>query len=676
MVDTSDSSFSYVEEFSEDSEYDSSFYETYVENEILVDFGDDEETMDELTEISEAAVDSEATGGGVAAGSEAAIHSEVQMQASNSKAVSDVWKFFTRKEKITKDQSGNEIIKQIILCNVGQYELSSNNSTTTLERHLKSKHHDAYIEFCENKITIEFWSAEMHKAKHELFVNWVITDQQPFTIVSNLSFQKFLSSIQPRYKLPSRNTLKEMIMDKFKAAQTEVLNYLQLSTSKVSLTIDMWTSISALGILAITVHYINDNWQFEHFVLDVSYVPSPHDSTTIKNAVLKITDKLNISSRLIGITTDNEAKMLAAVRKIKENLELPYFKHYRCTAHILNLVVKAALETNNISILIKKLCTFISTVRNSPKQMDKLKDYFSIEHVPFKIPLPDIITRWNYTYYMIERAVEIKPFLNHLVNNLPVLANNWPTNEEWLIFNDLLDLLKPFALATKVISASSYPMIGEVKWLFWGIKNHLERFHDDYPLQSQVDEMKKVFDYYFDQVNQLLHIPAFFDSRYKKSAYGRMTQENILKPIQIAMNNYKNSDITSENNTNAIQNLQYQFNNLSTSETRNYFQSLFMPEDQNQQSIRITNELEIYFNSNSPSLDIMPLEWWKIHSSEYPILSQMAKDYLTIMSTSVPCEQLFSIAGKQITQTRNKLNPDTTRACLCLKSWLEQEIIK
>ena len=73
--------------------------------------------------------------------------------------------------------------------------------------------------------------------------------------------------------------------------------------------------------------------------------------------------------------------------------------------------------------------------------------------------------------------------------------------------------------------------------------------------------------------------------------------------------------------------------------------------NQNNRSIGIENELEIYFSSNPPSLDIMPLEWWKIHSSKYPILSQMAKDYRTVMSTSVPCKQLFSIAGKQIIPT-------------------------
>ena len=55
--------------------------------------------------------------------------------------------------------------------------------------------------------------------------------------------------------------------------------------------------------------------------------------------------------------------------------------------------------------------------------------------------------------------------------------------------------------------------------------------------------------------------------------------------------------------------------------------------------------------STTPSDDIMLSDWWKLHESEYPVLSKMAKDYLAVMSTSVPCEQFFSIAGKQITQT-------------------------
>jgi hypothetical protein len=86
-----------------------------------------------------------------------------------------------------------------------------------------------------------------------------------------------------------------------------------------------------------------------------------------------------------------------------------------------------------------------------------------------------------------------------------------------------------------------------------------------------------------------------------------MSRENILQPIQIAMDNYKELAITPINDEdNRVEDLQYRLNNLLTSETRNYFLNLFMP-DQNQQFS--TNELDIYFDSNSPSLDIVPLEW-------------------------------------------------------------------
>jgi inhibitor of KinA sporulation pathway (predicted exonuclease) len=73
-------------------------------------------------------------------------------------------------------------------------------------------------------------------------------------------------------------------------------------------------------------------------------------------------------------------------------------------------------------------------------------------------------------------------------------------------------------------------------------------------------------------------------------------------------------------------------------------------------------------------INIDPLSWWKVHQKEYPILSLMAKDFLIIQSTSVPSEQAFSIANNTITQTRNRLDPETAREILCLKSWIENKL--
>jgi hypothetical protein len=47
----------------------------------------------------------------------------------------------------------------------------------------------------------------------------------------------------------------------------------------------------------------------------------------------------------------------------------------------------------------------------------------------------------------------------------------------------------------------------------------------------------------------------------------------------------------------------------------------------------------------------------------------MAQDYGTILSTSVPSESVFSIAGLQVTKRRNRLAPKTIGVIMCLRSW-------
>ena len=49
----------------------------------------------------------------------------------------------------------------------------------------------------------------------------------------------------------------------------------------------------------------------------------------------------------------------------------------------------------------------------------------------------------------------------------------------------------------------------------------------------------------------------------------------------------------------------------------------------------------------------------------------MARDYLSLQTTSVPCERIFSIAKNTINLSRNRIFEETARASLCLKNWWE-----
>ncbi|RIA82484.1 hypothetical protein C1645_835282 [Glomus cerebriforme] len=63
-----------------------------------------------------------------------------------------------------------------------------------------------------------------------------------------------------------------------------------------------------------------------------------------------------------------------------------------------------------------------------------------------------------------------------------------------------------------------------------------------------------------------LHVPAFFDPRYKMLAYGNMTCYDILQPICRVMDNYESStNVTLPQPT--IQTSRHQLANLSATET-------------------------------------------------------------------------------------------------------------
>ncbi|CAG8857214.1 22924_t:CDS:1, partial [Gigaspora margarita] len=55
------------------------------------------------------------------------------------------------------------------------------------------------------------------------------------------------------------------------------------------------------------------------------------------------------------------------------------------------------------------------------------------------------------------------------------------------------------------------------------------------------------------------------------------------------------------------------------------------------------------------------------HEKQYPTLAIMARDYLSIPTTSAPVEQLFSKSGNVVTSERNKLESGMIQAIMCLK---------
>lgn len=72
---------------------------------------------------------------------------------------------------------------------------------------------------------------------------------------------------------------------------------------------------------------------------------------------------------------------------------------------------------------------------------------------------------------------------------------------------------------------------------------------------------------------------------------------------------------------------------------------------------RVRRELNFYEKLPPVSSSSDVLQWWKAHSSELPLLANLAKYILCCAATSVASERLFSLSGHIVSKRRNSLKP-------------------
>jgi hypothetical protein len=225
--------------------------------------------------------------------------------------------------------------------------------------------------------------------------------------------------------------------------------------------------------------------------------------------------------------------------------------------------------------------------------------------------------------------------------------------------------------ATTLLSSSLFPTQGDLRLVFLGMLTFLKNYQQQSSDSSQngiVDAIHDKLEIYWNRhLSESSSISAILDPRYKLSTFTDLEERNnYIDHLQTLFTLYIS------NNSHIIPNRTG--GNISQ-DSRNYFLNMINNNSQIYSSMNNSdfNEIDNYLSiPNETTTD--PLLWWKDHQKEYPILSLIAKDYLIIQAISVPAEQAFSVAGNTITQTRNRLDPDTARATLCLKSWIENKL--
>ena len=93
-------------------------------------------------------------------------------------------------------------------------------------------------------------------------------------------------------------------------------------------------------------------------------------------------------------------------------------------------------------------------------------------------------------------------------------------------------------------------------------------------------------------------------------------------------------------------------------------------------SVECKSELDQYLLEASVDPEIEGfdiLDWWRMNSSRYRILSQVAHDVLAIPVSTIASKFAFSIGGHVLDPFRSSLSPNTVEVLICTQNWLRSK---
>ncbi|XP_050065565.1 E3 SUMO-protein ligase ZBED1-like [Aphis gossypii] len=305
---------------------------------------------------------------------------------------------------------------------------SSSNAFTIMQAStsIPKKIQTSVIGYLPKKLSVDA-KKKLDQTLLKLFVN----DFQPFKVVEDSGFKQFVKILNPNNELPNCHTIsKELIPAMYEKCLGEIKSLSLTSTvESACLTTDCWTSRNNESFMAITIHFIDTELE-------------------LKSMFKRIFESWELTKKNTFAVSDNAYNIKNALN----NLGL---KNMGCFAHTMYLIVQSALTLEED--LINKTKNIVSHFKKSTVANNSFKTYQLNNGIknPKKL-IQDVSIRWNSTFYMVCRFVELETFL---FRGTLGLLNNAPENlrpEEWSILKDLIKVLKPFEESTEAISGQKY----------------------------------------------------------------------------------------------------------------------------------------------------------------------------------------------------------------------------
>jgi hAT family C-terminal dimerisation region len=524
-----------------------------------------------------------------------------------------------------------------------------------------------------------------HQAITKRIGEMIAADMQPLSIVENIGFKRLLNVLEPRYKIPSRSYFtRTVIPDMYAAVRAKI----QLEVDKaefVSFTTDIWTNDNNVdSFLGLTAHWIDDNWCRKSVVLEMQPLESRHTGEVIAETIRGMIDKWHIDQRRTGVfVRDNGSSMVKAARLLG-------VADLGCYIHTTQLVVNDGLKSQCEVLEVIGTCrSIVGHFRHSTQATAKLEaiqkslgitDDDIIQHRLIQ----DVPTRWNSTFYMLERLLEQKKAVSlyTLEANIPILDAH-----QWNFLEQIVHTLRPFEEETRTASlatSTASMIIPSARLLMRFLQaddagNKFSKVNDLLdirPLRFAIYDSMSTRFVDIDS-NKICSLATILDPYFKTFFFATDAAKNqarkwLLEETKRVQDQQQPTQPTASarNETVIESDIQVQPCTSSKSVLANYwaeFANSHTP--QNTESIDYQQEVERYLTEPlkqrcDPLED--PVVYWKQRALGFPLVSKVARKYLATPPSSVSSERMFSTAGDVATEKRSCLLPKHTEMLLFL----------
>ncbi|XP_026464396.1 zinc finger BED domain-containing protein 4-like [Ctenocephalides felis] len=216
-------------------------------------------------------------------------------------------------------------------------------------------------------------SSEQKKMIDHDLMDMFIDSFHAFSLVEERAFKKLMRWI-PGYVLPSRKTVSgSMLEEQHNKAVENTRAEVLAEAQTICITLDVWTTRVTEAYVAVTDHYITDNYtrletrNLKTVLLGCCQLEGAHTSENLAIEIQTILDNRKFLQKVTFAISDNASNMKKSIKDILK------IKHYGCFAHTINLIVNDGLKLIKSEIdIIKKI---VSHFRRSVTACEKMQQY-------------------------------------------------------------------------------------------------------------------------------------------------------------------------------------------------------------------------------------------------------------------------------------------------------------